>query len=474
MLYYFIFYLFLLPLEYIQEKIPKGPTGMNYQTLSLLAMLVWLLVGQRRPAARGVEARSVGSPLSLFLVALLAWNFFCRAMTGSSIPTLDSVLNPTSPNFGQFLQFMNGFLLFWIVVKLFHDRKRLNWLLWAIVLSAPLVFRAFRSDFHGSGGGFSNELRGRGPFVNVGSNELAAYFLYCGLFFLVYFFQKGKRLWPRILYMIPGGLYAYGVLFSYSRGAWMSYLVGIGLIGVLRQRLILAVLIAGAVTGPMWLPQSVIDRYMMTENEEGQLESSAESRVVFHARAIEMWRESPVVGHGVGSFKAKYGMDTHGVYHRTLAEQGAVGFAIFMAMWGMILYMSARLWLEGPVDSDRQYGFGLMVTTVALMIANIFGDRFTHLPMIGQYWVLVGIGGRLYANMVGAAALDDEAGVPAPAEHEAAGRPEIEMNIVQPPAPPVPRQPIEPAPAAPSQETEMQIVSASSTELNIVSRTGRK
>lgn len=487
MLYFFLFYLFLLPLEYIQEKAPKGPTGMNYQTLSLFFLLVWLLIGERRKTAKGALAPPVTSPLSLPLVLLLVWNYFCRFYAGTQYASIDSVLNPTSVNFSQFLQYLNGFILFWIVLKLFHNRERLNWLLLALMMSAPLVFRAFRSDFRGGSGGFSNELRGHGPFVNVGSNELAAYFLYLGLFFFIYYLgtrqrqprpeapkrPRGEALpaipysLQRLLYLVPGGLYTYGVLYTYSRGAWMAYLIGIGLAGMLRHRLILVIMIIAALFSPFWLPRSVIDRYNMTENEEGQLEESAQSRPVFWATAIKMWHESPIIGNGIGSFKDRVGMDTHGVYHRTLAEQGAIGFAIFVWVWATILFMSGRLWLKGAIPEDRQYGFALLVATVALMVANIFGDRITHLPMIGQYWILVGIGGRLYANMVGVAALDAEP--EAEAESEPGQATQKGMTLIHPAAAAQAFERGTPS-FTPKPATDLNIVGGSHSELNLPRR----
>lgn len=485
MLYFFLFYLFLMPLEYIQDKVPKGPTGMNYQTLSLFFLLLWLLVSEHRHTRRGAAAPPVTSPLSLPLALLLAWNYFCRLHGGMQYPaSIDSVLNPTSANFSQFLQYLNGFLLFWLVLKLFHNRERLNWLLVALMLSAPMVYRAFRSDFHGGGGGFRNELRGHGPFINVGSNELAAFFLYNGLFFLIYWLGTHRRTYEpesqrrprgeqlpaipfglqRLGYLLVGGVYAYGVLYCYSRGAWMAYLLGIGLVGLLRHRMVLVILIVAAVLSPLWLPQSVKDRYNMTEDSEGQLEESAESRPVFWAKAIEMWRESPVIGNGIGSFKARVGMDTHGVYHRTLAEQGTIGLALFMWVWATILFMSGRLWLKAAPIEDRQYGFALLVTTVALMVANIFGDRITHLPMIGQYWVLVGIGGRLYANLVGVAVLEDDTASEAATEPEP--QPGQGMILVHPGA--AARTFDRPAPPEPKTGTDMNIVGSPQSDLNLI------
>lgn len=484
MLYFFLFYLFLLPLEYIQQKVPKGPTGMNYQTLSLFLLLVWLFANVNRKTAKGAIAQAVTSPLSLPILLLLIWNFFCRFYASTQYPSIDLVLNPTSQNFSQFLQYLNGFLLFWIVLKLFHNRERLDWVLLSVIASAPMVYRAFRSDFRGGGGGFSNELRGHGPFVNVGSNELAAYFLYCGLFFLIYYFgtrvrqpraetpkSAGEQLpqiplpFQRNLYLLTGGVYAYGVLYCYSRGAWMAYLAAMALVGVLRHRLILAIMLVAAAFSPYWLPQSVVDRYKMTEKEDGQLESSAQSRKDFWATAIKMWHESPVIGHGIGSFKARVGMDTHGVYHRTLAEQGVIGIAIFMWVWATVLFMSGRLWLKGPNPEDRQYGIALMIATIALMIANIFGDRITHLPMIGQYWVLVGVGGRLYANMVGVAALDDEAAPEKEAAPEAGAQ--KGMILIQPAAG---AKKFEPATHSfvPKPAADLNIVGGPQPELNLI------
>lgn len=240
----------------------------------------------------------------------------------------------------------------------------------------------------------------------------------------------------------------------------------------------LACLVVAAITAPMWLPQSVKDRYNMTEDEQGQLESSAESRVVFHAKAIEMWEESPLIGHGIGSFRARIGMDTHGMYHRTLAEQGVVGFIIFAWMWATVLFIGGRLWLQARAPADRQFGFALMIATVGLMITNIFGDRFTHLPMIGQYWILVGIGARLYANMAGVASLDDEPMT----EKETAHVEELhrQLNVVKPAG----EQPFaiqdKPSPAPqpiPQSAAEMNIIGKAkpetakpTPELNLVGR----
>jgi hypothetical protein len=103
------------------------------------------------------------------------------------------------------------------------------------------------------------------------------------------------------------------------------------------------------------------------------------------------------------------------------------------------------LWTRAPDRWDRHFGFALLMTTVGLMIANLFGDRFTHLALIGQYWVLVGLAQRLHANMTGVEALaEDDENVPttsaaaSPAHQPALSLVRPTAEACSDPAPPLP------------------------------------
>lgn len=399
MKFLFYFYIFMIPLEYLQDRIPKGPTGINYGTLMLLGMTT-LAVFHRLQQGRPLWVRS---PLNWLLVCFLGWTFVGRVITTYTMPAASPITQIGGLAFTHFLQFLNGYFMFWMAGALIDSRQRVREALLVIALSAPLVFRAFFNSIRWfSTSHYSHKLRLSPPFVNIGSNELGAFFVIGSLVFIVLALNR-RRLWEKVVCYGVAGMYSYGVLFSYSRASQLAFVFALGVMAFIRHRVALLLMVVAAVSAPLWVPPAVIERWQMTTTEEGELESSAESRKVFAALAWDLFLEAPVQGIGVGAYQLRNPArkDTHNGYLRVLSEQGAVGFLLFMGLWGAILSMNYRLWRRGPTHDDRSLGFALLIATLGLMVANLFGDRYSHLPMIGQYWVLMGISARLHANMTG-------------------------------------------------------------------------
>jgi O-antigen ligase len=456
MTYLFYLYVLLVPLEYLQEKIPKGPTGVNYLNVMMIVMLLWWLFA----AGKGGKRQALPTPLNGLLMLFLGYSYLGLFLTALTVPGADMPLSPQNESFMFFIRLVNGMLFFWLAANMLKTRQAVRWCLYAIGLSMPLVWRAFRSDIgmH-SVAAYRNELRFQGPFVYIGSNELAALFL-IGCIFYGLFALAQRRWWEKAAFLGASGLYAYGVLYSYSRGTQLALILVAVLVASLRYRWILAVLLLALVTNQWWVPKSVRERWEMTEDESGQLDASAESRKEFWSLAWDLFGRSPAFGHGVQSFRRinPARMDAHNLYMRTLAEQGIIGIVLLFALWIHVLKLAYSLWTHAPERWDRQFGFALFMTTLGLMVANIFGDRFTHLAVIGQYWAMVGLAQRIHANMTGVEAFDDDpaaiaaaqqtgegsaATVPASSPHGASRplpglkpRPALALVGAQPPAPP--------------------------------------
>ncbi|MCL5271474.1 MAG: O-antigen ligase family protein [bacterium] len=400
MLYVFYFYVFFLPLQYIQEKIPKGPTGVNYANVMMILMaLGWIF----HRLARGRRV-VLPSPLNLPMALFLAWTYFGVVWGTLSQPEVTFEMGNKF-----YLQFANGFLMFWFALHLLGTRRAARGAIFAIALVAPLVFRVFYSQLHSIlVWHYRDDLRINGPFVYVGSNELGAFFVYAAIFLLIYAFWR-QRLWQRLYFLGAAAMYIYGILFSYSRGSQLAFIVALGLAASVRYRFVLLLMAVAWLTMPMWVPPSVKDRWDMTE-QNGQLDPSAASRSTFWKVAWDIFLEHPVTGSGLGTFKIlnPYHMDAHNIYMRVLAEQGAIGLGLLVAIWVTILRIAHLLWRRAPEPHDRHVGFCLLIATLGLMIANVFGDRFSHYVMIGQFWVLVGLAARLYAGVTGVEALEDE------------------------------------------------------------------
>ncbi len=407
MYYLFLIYVFLVPFQYLHEKFPKGPTGVTYSNVMMLVMIGWWVLG-RLACGRPVVMRN---PLNLPLLGMLVMTYAGLALAYHSVAGATFPFSPSSLAAKRFLEFFNGFLLFWLPAHMLDTRKRIHWCLIALALAAPFVFRVFYAQLISIGplDSYDDDQRVKGPFSQLGSNELGAFFMYGSLMWGLYAFQA-KRGWEKLLLLGAAALYGVGVLYSFSRATQLAFGLGLIVVACFKYRFVLVLLLLAAATSSLWLPYSVRERWDLTVDESGQVDQSTESRQSYWGLAVDLFEESPIYGHGVGSYALlnPARMDTHNTYLRTLAETGIIAFTLFMSIWVMILMMCLRLWRGGAHVFDRYYGFFLMVVTVGLMAANFFGDRFTHFVMVGHYWIMVGIAARLYANMRGVETMAEE------------------------------------------------------------------
>ena len=412
--YCFLAYIFMLPLEYYQEKIPKGPTGINYRTLTLIGLtLFWLYYRANRK-----RIPMLRSPLNPVVATYLFVVLFGSLLASFSYPEIEPVWDPGGRTFKWYLGVVNGIVIFWAAGALLDTHKKMRYALLALCASTPIVFRAFYNSFSSARSfHFDDDMRASLPFVTAGSNELGAFLVVCAIVMMVWAFAK-IRVWERLAFLTGFSFYVYAIMYSFSRGSQLGFGVALAVLAILRHRWMLILMLIAAFTMNLWLPVSVRERWENTKDADGKLEKSAESREVFWALARELFAESPVFGHGVGTFKvinpAK--MDTHNLYWRTLAEQGLIGGVVLMSMWFLVLKMSLSVWRKAEDPNDRQIGLGLFAATLGLMICNIFGDRFTYLQLIGQFWLVAGIVARLYAKQRGWEGMADDTMLqPAPA-----------------------------------------------------------
>ncbi|MBS0200285.1 MAG: O-antigen ligase family protein, partial [Proteobacteria bacterium] len=244
---------------------------------------------------------------------------------------------------------------------------------------------------------YGDTLRIKGTFALLGANEFAAF---CVTMAVLCFALLIAVRMPRIL----KGLVAFGlactvfcILYAYSRTAYVA--VAVGLICVLlawrgRWKLMPLFLVL-AIALPAILPESVVERYQSTSVEEGKQDESTRMRMVYWGIAWDSFVAHPVVGTGFNTFARRvnpYHMDTHNVYLRTLAEGGMVGALVLLALLLALFFLCIKRLRKAP-PGGWQYGIalGMLGAWAALVVGNIFGDRFTYYPMIGCFWVYVGL-----------------------------------------------------------------------------------
>jgi O-antigen ligase len=271
-----------------------------------------------------------------------------------------------------------------------------------IIVILVIAVRSYR-NFTG-GDSFSYDSRVAGPFwrVGLGANHSGAFMAYCFAILLgVILVYKEKKL--RMLSLATLLFSLHPIFFSYSRGAYLAVLVSLIFIGLIKKRSLIVLVLLVIIFYQAVLPKSVVDRINGTQTQTGELDGSAGGRLLLWEQAIEIFEQNPVFGVGYGGFglsipKDKrivvggYGLtDTHNLFVKILCEQGVIGFLLLVAVLFSSFMSGLKLYLNKNSLFNSGLGIGFAACTIALLVANCFGDRFSY-PVVGTYfWVFLGL-----------------------------------------------------------------------------------
>jgi len=386
----------LTPLPNMWYAIHQFPLGKDVIDLLIISALIGVLVGHHRQAPS-----SGGWFLLAYLmyVYLEVWNSSLRF--GLPVPL-------TSDNgvFTYFKNYAEMGLLYAVTYHSTNDPKHRRTLVWICMGVFFLIVLREARNFTESMS-FNYDKRAAGPFwaAGLGPNHFAAFVVhYAAVALGLSFFVENR--YARWFLWLTSIVALQPLFFAYSRGAYMAALLVLLVYGVLKKRMLLVLLLIIGISWQTLLPHTVVERISMTENSEGQLESSAADRVVLWDEALSQFASSPVVGVGLGGFGLSHvgGIYTsvHNLYLETLAEQGVIGLLLLIAVMLRALYSGFRLFLRGVTPFDRGLGLGFTGCVLAAMVTNIFGDRWSYFEIGAYYWIFWALVDRSYAAAVAA------------------------------------------------------------------------
>jgi O-antigen ligase len=356
-------------------------------TLSLLVLFA--LVGSWWRRREEDIPAPTGSLIWLLLLSsyLSVWNVSLRY--GLPVPlTLDNTVLAYWKNYAMMLA------LYFVAYHGLRDRGDVRHMV--MVVYAVLLVMAWRevANFV-AGETFSDGHRANGPFwiLGMNANHFGAFIAHFATFALGVSVLDPVP-WRKWLGRIVFGCSLYPLFYSYSRGAYAAVLVAVLMLGLLRHRLLFVATLVVMVFWQDLLPDSVVDRIQMTESSDGQVEESAAMRLVMWNFAKTLFADHPIFGIGFGGFSfASDGMplrNVHNYFLQTGAEQGVVGLLLLALLLGKALHCGWRLYKQQEDGFFSAVGLGFMACTVAVIITNQFGDRFSQLEMGAYFWLLLG------------------------------------------------------------------------------------
>lgn len=375
----------LTPLPVIWYRLHDFPLGTS--TLDILIFGAFLGVLFNKQGFQSAPSTWLIG-VFIFISYLALWNSTLRF--GLPLPFTTS--NPLLSSWKNYVEMIFLYFIAYNVVRNEDQQKTLVIIMATVILL--IMVRETRNFTAGTS--FSYDKRAEGPFwiVGLGANHFGAFIAhYCGLLFGLFLVDKHKyRKW---LYLGAAAFSVSPLFFAYSRGAYLATLVVITIYGLLKKRILLAGLVALVLMWQTVLPQTVVERISTTQDSSGQIEDSAAHRVVLWQHAKQVFEDNFVFGVGFNGFGYTVPQgeltDTHNFYMKTASEQGVIGLLILGLVMLRAVFSGWRLFRIGQSDFHRGLGLGFLGCSMAVMVTNIFGDRWSYFMLGCYFWVFWGL-----------------------------------------------------------------------------------
>lgn len=397
--HYAVFLLAILtPLPNMWYAIHQFPFGKDVIDLLVLSGFIGVFVGKHNLAP---------SRAGWFLFAYLFYVYLevCNSTFRYDLPL------PLTPANGVFVYFKNYAemgLLYMVAYHATNDEKHRRTLIWICMAVFFLIVLREARNFSESTS-FNYDKRAAGPFwaAGLGANHFAAFVVHFAAVALGLSFFVENR-WGRWFLWLTSIIAVQPLFFAYSRGAYLAALLVLFVYGLLKKRALLVLLLVVGISWQALLPHTVVERITMTENSQGELESSAADRVVLWDEAVALFKSSPVIGVGLSGFGLSHAggkyTSVHNLYLETLAEQGVIGLLFLVAVMLRALFSGFRLFLKGATPFNRGLGLGFTGCVLAAMATNLFGDRWSYFEIGAYFWLIWAVVDRSYTAAVAAAA----------------------------------------------------------------------
>lgn len=411
-----LFVVFATPLSVNLEELELGGIGVALPTEPLMVALMLLFVLKLVLEGGVLDARVWRHPVTLVVVAQLLWMAF-SVLTSSMVLVSAKYLTAR-------LWFVCT--MYFMASRLFRDPRNIHRFFWLFLSSLGVVvgYTLFQHALHGFAEGPAHWVMY--PFFkdHTSYGAIIAFLL---PFAIAAVSMPGYSRSVRGVAAFLLVLLITGVIFSYTRAAWVSLVGAAGVYLVMRLRIPAWVLGAVALVagGVAWANLERITVAMernRTESSDdlGQHVSSISNirsdasnleRLNRWNSAIAMFKERPVTGWGPGTYVFQYAPfqasrdrtiistnfgligNAHSEYLGPLAEQGFPGLLLVLLLVGTLSWTAVRLWSRLPPGADRHLVgaafLGLVTYFIHSMLNNFLDLDKASVPFWGFAAMLV-------------------------------------------------------------------------------------
>jgi len=375
----------IIPQPNIIVKLYDFPMGKDFINFLFLSILIGIFINKNG---------FIKNFNSIIIILFSVVSYF--ALLNSSMQfSLPLPITFDNPLFKPWKNYVMMIFLYLLVINAIKNERQQKILV--VIMCIVILFIAIRSYRAYSLGEFFTGSRYEGPFwvFGLGANHFGAFIVhYWSVFLALFLFDNDRK--RKLLYLATILLSIHPLFASYSRGAYLGALGVMVFLGIIKKRILLVIALVILIFWQSVLPQSVVDRVLMTQTDFGELEHSAAVRLDLWDHAMKLFTQNPVFGIGFGGFQFSvpegfYYTDTHNFFMKTLSEQGVIGFTLLLFILFLAFRSGWRLFKIGGTPFHKGLGFGFLGCIIACIITNMFGDRWSYFVLGGYFWVFWGL-----------------------------------------------------------------------------------
>ena len=396
----------LTPFAIDYAIIPKMELSMPVEPMMILFTLMFFF---RVMLTRSYDKRILRHPISIVLLCSLTW-MLITACT-SQIP---------------FVSFKYLLARLWFVVpfffaasQLFQNKDRIRQFFWcyAIGLIVVIFISTLKTIPHL--GDLQTLHRVMRPFYNdhTAYGAVIALFIPASFYFI---FSRNSKGWAKLFFLAIFALLIIGLLFSYSRAAWISVVAAIGVYFAIRMGMKVKwmVLLFGLGIGAFFYYQSDVI-YKLGKNHQdssvdlaGQVKSISNistdasnlERLNRWASAMRMFKERPIMGCGPGTYQFLYASyqrsyqksvistdfgnrgNAHSEYIGPLTEQGIPGAALILTLFMVTFAIGVKVYRTAKEPWVANMALAFTLSLLTYYIHGVFNNFLDTDKLSVPFW----------------------------------------------------------------------------------------
>lgn len=371
-----LFIVFATPLSVNLEQLELGGIGVALPTEPLMVALMLLFLLKLTLEGGTLDPRLVRHPVTIVIIAQLVWMAVC--VLPSSMPLVS-------------LKYLTARLwfvctMYFMASRLYRDPRNMHRFLWLFMAGLAIVV-GYTLTLHAQYGFAEDPAHWvMSPFFkdHTSYGAIIAFML---PFAVTAVSMPGYSKTRRGVAIFLLALLVTGLLFSYTRAAWVGAAGALGVFLVMRLRIpawaigAVALTVGMAAIANMDRITIAMERNQAESNDDLAKHVSSISNIRSDASnlerinrwnsALRMFETRPVTGWGPGTYMFQYAPfqtardrtiistnfglngNSHSEYLGPLAEQGLLGMLLVIALISTISWTALRLWSRLPNGEDR-------------------------------------------------------------------------------------------------------------------------